>query len=304
MIQRINEWLAEHPTFENVIRYVIWVVLIFFVVQFLKRFVRKRIPDGSARYRTQKGIGALGYILITILTISFFTGAIKDFALAIGLLSAGIAITLQELFLSIAGSFYILIVKVYKPGDRIQLSGIKGDVIDVDIVYTTMMEIGEWISGDNYSGRIVKISNANVFKGAVYNYSQDFPFIWDEFNLPIRYGSDIELAKEIIINAADDILSDFVKESQERWKSVVRTYYIENAEVKPTVAITMNDNWVQLNVRYIVDYKKRRSTRDSLHDRILKDINNSNGKIKLGSATFEIVGFPSITINKSQGHEN
>ena len=95
------------------------------------------------------------------------------------------AITLQELILSIAGSLYIFFVKVYQPGDRIEINGIKGDVIDINSMYTTMMEIGEWVSSDNYSGRIVKLSNAFVFKGPIYNFSQDFPFIWDEFNLPI-----------------------------------------------------------------------------------------------------------------------
>ena len=107
--------------------------------------------------------------------------------------------------MSIAGSMYIFLVKVYKPGDRIEINNIKGDVIDVDSIYTTMMEIGQWVSSDNYTGRIVKLSNAFVFKGPIYNYSQDFPFIWDEFNLPIRYGSDIDLAKSIIIKTAKEL---------------------------------------------------------------------------------------------------
>ena len=138
-----------------------------------------------------------------------------------GLFSAGIAITLQELFLSIAGSVYIFVVKVYEPGDRIEINGIKGDVIDIDSMYTTMMEIGQWVSSDNYSGRIVKLSNAFVFKGPVYNYSQDFPFIWDEFNLPIRYGSDIDLAKSIVIKVASETLSEYTASSKSQWKELL-----------------------------------------------------------------------------------
>ena len=86
-------------------------------------------------------------------------------------------------YFKFAGSVYIFIVRVYDPGDRIEINGIKGDVIDIDSIYTTMMEIGQWVSSDNYSGRIVKLSNAFVFKGPVYNYSQDFPFVWDEIDL-------------------------------------------------------------------------------------------------------------------------
>jgi len=115
-----------------------------------------------------------------------------------------------------------------------------------------MMEIGELVSTNNYSGRIVKLSNSLVFKGPVYNYSQDFPFVWDEFNLPIRYGSDIELAKLIVIGVVTETLSKFVQESMKVWKDVVDKYYIKNADIKPTLAITMTDNWVEFNQRYIV----------------------------------------------------
>ena len=128
------------------------------------------------------------------------------------------------------------------------------------------MEIGEWVSSDNYTGRIVKLSNAFVFKGPVYNYSQDFPFVWDEFNLPIRYGSDMDLAKSIVISVAQEQLAEYVQESISEWKGVVEKYYIENAEVDPTLAITMTDNWIQFNLRYIVDYKKRRYTKHLLNE--------------------------------------
>jgi small-conductance mechanosensitive channel len=146
-------------------------------IAFLRRFLRKKLSDTGIKYKSQKAVEFFGYVLLVIVTITFFTGSIKDFALAIGLLTAGITITLQELILSVAGSFYMFFVGIYKPGDRIEINKIKGDVIDIDSMYTTMMEIGEWVTSDNYSGRIVKLSNAFVFKGLVYNYSKDFPFV-------------------------------------------------------------------------------------------------------------------------------
>ena len=169
-------------------------------------------------------------------------------------------------------------------------------MIDIDSIYTTMMEIGEWVSSDNYSGRIVKLSNAFVFKGPVYNYSKDFPFVWDEFNLPIRYGSDMELAKTIIVRIASETLSEYVSKSISEWNQVVNKYYIENAQVDPTLAITMTDNWIQFNLRYIVDYKKRRYTKNILNELIGKEILKTDGKVQLASTTFEIVRVPNINM--------
>ena len=281
IIESMNQWMNEHPISTNIMKYLIWVVCILLVIVFLRQLIRKKLPDSTIRYKSQKAVEFLGYILLIIITISYFTGNIKDFALAIGLLTAGITITLQELILSIAGSFYIFFVGVYKPGDRIEINNIKGDVIDIDSIYTTMMEIGEWVSSDNYSGRIVKLSNAFVFKGPVYNYSKDFPFVWDEFSLPIRYGSDIDLAKSIVIKIASETLSEYVSKSISEWNQVVNKYYIENAQVDPTLAITMTDNWIQFNLRYIVDYKKRRYTKHLLNEDIGKRIEQTNGKVKL-----------------------
>lgn len=294
LIESLNKWVSEYPIYASIIKYIICVSFILIIVYFIRRFLKVNLPSTIVRYKTQKGVEIIGYIFLLILTLSYFTGNIKDFTLAIGLFSAGIAVTLQELFLSIAGSLYIFFVKVYKPGDRIEINGIKGDVIDIDSIYTTMMEIGEWVSSDNYSGRIVKLSNAFVFKGPIYNYGKDFPFIWDEFNIPIKYGSDIELAKEIVIKVASDILSDYSINSKDKWKDVVTKYYIEDAQVDPTLAITLTDNWIQFNLRYIVDYKKRRFTKHLLNDEIRREVLKTGEKVMLASATLEIIKLPEI----------
>lgn len=289
MLEKMNDWLVKYQLTVNVLTYLFWIALVFVLITWIRHLLRRNIANTVVKYRAQKGIEIIGYIIVVLITITYFTGSIKDFGLVIGLLTAGIAITLQELILSIAGSFYIFLVKVYSPGDRIEIHGIKGDVIDIDSIYTTMMEIGEWVSSDNYTGRIIKLSNAFVFKGPVYNYSQDFPFVWDEFNLPIRYGSDIELAKEIVIEVAQEHLSDYVKESMTSWGAIVSKYYIEDADVNPTLAIAITENWIEFNLRYIVDYKKRRYTKHLLNETIGKRILETEGKVTLASSTVEIV---------------
>ena len=295
-MDKINQWFLEYPLLQSIIKYIVIVAFVLLCVQFIRRFLKKNIANTSVRYKSQKGIELIGYFVLAFITVLYFTGSIKDFTVTLGLLSAGLAFTLQELILSIAGSVYIFVVKVYEPGDRIEINGIKGDVIDVDSIYTTMMEIGQWVESDNYTGRIVKLSNAFVFKGPVYNYSKDFPFIWDEFNLPIRYGSDIDLAKSIIIKAATTTLAEYTKASKDQWKEVVNKYYIEDAMVEPTLATTLTDNWIKFNLRYIVDYKKRRITKHILNDLIRTEIEATNGKVVLASQTIELIKIPDLKV--------
>ncbi|WGK64005.1 mechanosensitive ion channel family protein [Croceiramulus getboli] len=285
-------WWENHPNAVQAVKYALWVLLIILLITRIRKLLKRTIPAIQTRYKSQKAVEIFGYLLVILLSLAYFTGSIKDFTLAIGLFSAGVAITLQELFLSIAGSLYIFAAKVYAPGDRIEMHGIQGDVIDIDSIYTTLMEIGEWVSTDNYSGRIVKLSNAFVFRGPIYNYSRDFPFIWDEFNLPIRHGSDVEMTQQIIMKIAQEELSAFAMQSKQSWQEVVKKYYIENAEVEPTLALTITDNWLQFNLRYIVDFKKRRLTKHRLHERLERAIEATNGNVQTASTTLEIVRIP------------
>src|SRR5690606_30198118 len=107
LIENFKQWFLEHPISTSIIKYLFWIVLIMLVITWIRRILKKRLPDNSLRYKSQKGIEIIGYFLAILITITYFTGSIKDFGLAIGLLTAGITITLQELILSVAGSFYI-----------------------------------------------------------------------------------------------------------------------------------------------------------------------------------------------------
>ena len=279
----------------------LWIMAIVLLLGFLRRVLKKRIENVSVRYKAQKGVEIIGYVLIALLILMAFTVEnIKDYTIIIGLFTAGITFTLQELILSIAGSFYIFFVKVYKPGDRIEINGIKGDVIDIDSIYTTLMEIGEWVSSDNYSGRIVKISNAFVFKGPIKNYSMDFPFVWDELNILITYDSDVALAKKLVLEKATDFLSEYTKNSMAKWEEMVEHYYIENATIAPTLAISPTDNWIALNLRYITDYKLRRITKHELFEQIVQALMATDDKVKLASTTLQLLKIPELDIHLKQ----
>jgi len=287
----------KDPLAAKVLKLLLWIIFIVFSIGFLRKLLKKRISDVTIRYKAQKGVELVGYFLIFFLIlISFTVKSIADYTIIIGLFTAGITFTLQELILSITGSFYIFFVRVYKPGDRIDINGIKGDVIDIDSIYTTLMELGEWVSSDNYSGRIVKISNSFVFKGPIKNYSMDFPFLWDELNIMITYESDIALAKKIILDDATELLSEYTKNSLTKWKEMVAHYYIEDATLEPTVALKITDNWIEINLRYITDYKRRRITKNQLFERIQQSIFASNGKVVLASTTLQLLKIPDVNV--------
>ena len=305
LIQEFKSWGASDLLIQFS-QFLIWTIFILFLTWLIRNGINKTIEDNSMRYRAKKVTRLAGITLIILLAIISFTGKVQYFTVAIGLLSAGLAFALQEVILSLAGWIAIFSSNIYKPGDRIEINKVKGDVIDIGFTKTTLMEIGEWVNSDNYSGRIVQVSNAFVFKGPVHNYSTDFPFVWDEINLPVRYGSDIPLAHQLILDLAKATLSDYANFAKAHWKQMVKKYLIENAHVEPTLTIKLTDNWVEFNLRYVVDYKKRRITKNQLYKDIQGAIDSTNGKVAMASETFEIVNAPDLKVDlkTKTSHEN
>ncbi|HQY21998.1 MAG TPA: mechanosensitive ion channel [Ignavibacteria bacterium] len=286
-----------NPTVGKIVTIFIGTALIYLLMKFIKGKFLSKIKEGDSRYRAKKFANVLGYLFIVLLITIVFSDKLGGLTVALGVAGAGIAFALQEVIGSFAGWLAIMFGGFYKTGDRVQLGGIKGDVIDIGVLRTTLMEIGQWVDGDLYNGRIVLIANSFVFKEPVFNYSGDFPFLWDEIKIPIQFGSNYDRAREILENAAALRADEISLRSIEKWKAMQQNYRLEAAQTDPMVSVVVNDNWVEYTLRYIVDYKKRRDTKSKLFTKILNDVEAANGEVKFASATFQLVEAPDFNVN-------
>lgn len=290
------ENFLNNPEFIKISIIIIAIVVVWFLKRLIQKSLLSKINDNDNRYKANKLGTFIGYFIIILLLIVVYNDKLGEFNIAIGVAGAGIAFALQEVIISFAGWLTIMFSSVYKTGDRVQLAGIKGDVMDISVLRTTIMETGEWVDGDLYNGRIVLIANSFVFKEPVFNYSGDFPFLWDEIKIPIQYNSNYDKTKQILENAGKVIAGDLTATSHEKWKYLQSKYRLEDAKTEPIVSLIANDNWVEFTLRYVVSFKKRRVTKTELFTKILKDIEATKGEIRFASATFQIVEVPEIKV--------
>lgn len=300
MDARLKQLLFD-PTVGKIIIVIVGFALLYTVGRFVRRSLGSRIDDTATRYRIRKLVTFAIYVVAALLLVTVFSDRLGGLTVAFGVAGAGVAFALQEVIASVAGWVAISFGNFYSPGDRVLVGGIKGDVIDIGVLRTTLMEIGDWVGADLYNGRIVRIANSFVFKQPVFNYSADFPFLWDEITLPVRYGSDWKLAKSMLAGIADEVCKDYALASVTAWKEAVKRYRLEDANVHPMVTLVANDNWLEFTVRYIVDYRKRRTVKDQLFTRILEEVDKSSDRIRLASATFELVNLPRLDVSIKDG---
>ncbi len=294
-MEKISQWLLD-PTVGKLVAALFGVLLVIVLVRLVQRSLSRYIQDTDTRYRSRKVVSFIGYALGLVVLATVFSDKFGGLTVAFGVAGAGIAFALQEVIASVAGWFAVSFANFFKTGDRVQLGGIKGDVIDVGILRTTLMEVGQWVNGDLYNGRLVRIANSFVFKEPVFNYSGDFPFLWDEITIPVKYGSDIQQAREILSSASADLIGDYAVEAAKSWRKMVRKYVIEDARVAPSVTLTADENWILFTIRYVVDFKKRRTTKDQLFTRILEEFDKTDGKVIVAGGTIGLVEAPVIDV--------
>lgn len=284
------------PTVGKIVAVLVGLLVITLVVRAFHRTLPRYIRENDTRYRVRKIVTFFGYLVGFLYLTVVFRNQLGGLTVAFGVAGAGIAFALQEVIASVAGWVAVALGNFYRVGDRVQLGGIRGDVIDVGVLRTTLMECGNWVSGDLYNGRIVRVANSFVFKEPVFNYSGDFPFLWDEFTVPVKYGCDHRLARDLIHHAVTEVVGEYAGFAKESWKDMVAKYRIEDASVEPMVTLVANDNWMEFTARYVVDYKRRRTTKDEIFRRLLDAIDGTGGKVALASATFELVGAPPVDV--------
>lgn len=242
------------------------------------------------------GLVALAAILAGIGVI--WAPALKNASGIFGLVAAGVAVALQRVITSFAGYLIILRGNVFTVGDRITIGGVRGDVVALGFMQTTVLEMGQsppeqaaepaiWVRGRQYTGRVVRITNDKIFDSPVYNYTREFPYVWDEIIIPIHHDADRKRAEEILLSVAGAHTRDVIAEATPCIDELRRHYFVKgNIELEPRVFMTITDNWLELALRFISREPGVRGLKDALSRGILTEF--ASAGISIASSTSEI----------------
>jgi small-conductance mechanosensitive channel len=258
-----------------------------------------RLPSDSQHvYTIRKVTHYLVNTLAALLIFGIWVQHVGDLSVALGILGAGLAFALQEIIGSIAGWVTIITGQPFTIGDRVETGGIRGDVVDIGLLRTKLMEIGNWLGGDHNTGRIVTVSNAFIFKEPLFNYSRHLKYIWDEASVPVTYESDWRRAIQIMIDAVQQhpLYQELLPKAQEQRRRTRREYAIKITPLEPRVFVRLTDNWIELGLVYPVDTDSRRTFRSEISQQTLAGF--AAAGITVASQTMAIVQFPPTVLTK------
>lgn len=272
---------------------------------FVKEVLRGRYNE-RVWFWAGQSINLVTAVLLILGLLAIWFDNPNRLATAVGLVTAGVAFALQRVITALAGYFVILRSNTFSVGERIIMGGVRGDVIALGFIQTTIMEMGQpasfqdaisptWVKSRQFTGRIVTVTNDKIFEEPVYNYTRDFPYLWEEISIPISYTADREYAEQILLECAERHTEHINEMSQAAFQVMRDRYFLHPADLTPKVYYRITNNWLELTVRFVVKEHGIRDLKDAVSRDILKGFDAAG--IGIATTTYNIVGFPPLHVN-------
>ena len=270
MIERVAELLnISVRAAENIAYTIAALIVLFLLKEMTCRIVNRNVEDDKRRYHARKSITYVyGFFLILILGAIWFKG-MTSLGTFLGLASAGLAVALHDTIANMAGFFFIEARKPFRVGDRVEIDGVQGDVIDIRLFQFSIVEVGNWVDADQSTGRIIHVPNSMAMRTPLANSHVGFEYIWNELPVLVTFESDWKKAKEILLVITRDNAENLSQGAQAQIREAAKKYLIVAGKLTPTVYTTVKDSGVMLTIRYLVNPRQRRGTEQKIWEEIL-----------------------------------
>ncbi|MBP7998613.1 MAG: mechanosensitive ion channel [Chloroflexi bacterium] len=258
-------------TFSHLLNSLAILLLLWLARVLIMRLVHRRYAqDTRALYNWRKGTQYTLAILGLILVGRIWLVGVHTIATYLGLVSAGLAIALQDVLVNLAGWFFIIWRKPFQVGDRIEIEGFAGDVIDIRLFEFALLEIGKRIQAEQSTGRIIHVPNGKVFSDVFVNYTQGLPLIWHEIPIVLTFESAWEKAKTLLGTILTEYAPDVDDLIRRQALEPDQRFVISYGNTRPTVYTKVVSNGVLLTLRYLIDPRQVRNNEQQIWEAILR----------------------------------
>ena len=269
----LDSWEVYIPFLKKLTMSLFLIALIFLISKVTARVVYVQAQIQGERYNLLRVIRFLAIVFSSIVVISFLFQNLYAAVVSFGLISLVLGFALQAPIVSFIAWIYLVFRRTYLVGDRIQIKGMRGDVVSISYFDTSILECsGDYLVNDRSSGRIIRFPNSLVLREEVINYSgPDIPFIWNEVPIQIAYTSDLQFVEECLLSAS-------IRDFNEQYPALESE---ENEQWKPAVYFRINAfAWMEAVVSYPVEPKDTTGRRNRILKYALPMLNKEPDKVK------------------------
>ena len=273
-----GQWIAlirsqQRIALHGMVQSALWILLIIFAVYLVDRVVDHYIAGGPERTRLHTlravirfAIQAVGVLLILLVIL----GTPNQMPTIIGLAGAGLTVALKDFIVAFFGWFVLMGKNGIRVGDWVEINGVAGEVIEINLLRTVLLETGNWTSTGHPTGRKVSFVNSYAIEGHFFNFTTSGQWLWDEIHLVIPADRDpYAMIEEIQKTVAKETESS-VREAEEEWKRITSRYRVRSVSAAPAVNLRPTGSGIEVHVRYICRAHDRYALRTRLNQALVQ----------------------------------
>ncbi len=278
------KWLAQVQLQHRIVVHLLlnsltWVALIVLcaaaAAQVGRRIIERRmvgigVPERRSLQTMQTvvqfGIEAVGLVLVLLVVF----GAPKEVPTILGLATAGLTVVFQDHILAFFGWFVLMARNGIRVGDWVEIAGVGGEVVEVGLLRTTLLETGNWTDKGHPTGRRISFVNKFAMSGQYFNFSTDGQWMWDEITVNLPANDDVfALVERMRESLAGETANDTAVAESE-WQRATQRHGLSQFSAKPTVEMRAAAAGVDVVVRYVTRAAERLEMRNRLSQAIIR----------------------------------
>lgn len=272
VMRDVTDYLSQPEGLSgNIMQSLIVIVGLWLARYLFLRITFLQITTPAAHYSYRRYSAQVAFVIGLFLLARIWVEGFQSLATFLGLLSVGLALALRDLLTNMAAWIFLMIRKPFTIGDRIEIMGVKGDVIDKRIFTFTVVEVGNRVRAEQSTGRVIHIPNGRIFTEHLANYTSNFNFVWDEVMVPITFESDHEKARELLLGIVNTYALDLVPEAEQDLRQAGEYVRLKYSILTPTVYTSVNENGVLLSARFLTHVRKSRGLEQDIWLAVLRE---------------------------------
>jgi small-conductance mechanosensitive channel len=252
----------------------LWIFLILMGVYLVGRLIDRYFIELSADKRRLVTLRAVVWFAVQalgVLLIAFVIfGMPSQMPTILGLAGAGLTVALKDFIVGFVGWFVLMGRNGIRVGDWVEINGVGGEVVEISLLRTTLLETGNWTDSGHPTGRKVTFVNSFAIEGHFFNFSTSGQWLWDELTVAVPGGQNpypvIEAIQKLVVKETEAS----VRAAEEEWQKATTNYRVQNFSAKPAINLRPTGGGVEVHVRYITRAQERQSMRAHLYEAIVQ----------------------------------
>jgi small-conductance mechanosensitive channel len=262
----------QRAALHGVLRSVLWIFLIVFLTYIACRFVDHLYSDAAPEKKRlltlravlRFGLQAVGVLLIALVIF----GAPNQTPTVLGLAGAGLTVALKDFIVAFFGWFVLMGRNGIRVGDWVEINGVVGEVIEIGLLRTVLMETGNWTDTGHPTGRKVAFVNSFAIEGHFFNFSTAGQWLWDELQVLIPSGQNPYPLVEAIQKLVEEETRAGSALAEQEWKASTKNR-LQSLSVVPAIHLRPTAAGVEMQVRYITSAQERYTMRSGMYEKIV-----------------------------------